>query len=124
MYNKTIMEHFQNPHNVGEMEDADGVGQAGNPATGDVMRMYIKVTNGRITEATHQTFGNAVAIAVSSMSTLMIIGKTPDEAIKITKEDVSIALDGIPADKMSCSNMAPDAIQNAIADYYKRRELS
>jgi len=121
MYNATIMEHFQNPRNVGEMDDADGVGQAGNPETGDVMKMFIKVTDARIIEAVHQTFGNAVAIAVRSISTEMIIGSSLDEAYAITKEDVSEALDGIPADKMTCSNMAPDAIRAAIDNFHKNR---
>jgi len=111
------MEHFHNPRNVGEIEEADGIGQAGNPETGDVMKMYIKIADGRITEARHKTFGNAVAIAVSSMATLMIIGKTLDEAAAMTREDVSRALDGIPPDKMDCSNMAPDAVRAAIEDY-------
>jgi nitrogen fixation NifU-like protein len=117
MYNPTIMEHFQNPRNAGEIPDADGIGQAGNPEKGDVMKMYIKVTDGIITDARHQTFGSAVAIAVSSMASLMIIGKTLDEAHAITREAVSDALDGIPPNKMTCSNMAPDAIKAAIDNY-------
>jgi nitrogen fixation NifU-like protein len=108
------MEHFQNPRNAGDIPDADGIGQAGNPEKGDVMKMYIKVTDGTITDAKHQTFGSAVAIAVSSMASLMIIGKTLDEAYAITREAVSDALDGIPPNKMTCSNMAPDAIKAAI----------
>ncbi|MDX9857998.1 MAG: iron-sulfur cluster assembly scaffold protein [candidate division Zixibacteria bacterium] len=122
MYNDTIMEHFHNPRNVGEFEDADAVGQAGNAATGDVMRIYLKVAEGRIVGCRHKTFGNAVAIAVSSMASLMIEGKTLAEAEQITKEDVSEALDGIPPDKMSCSNMAPDAIKAAVADYRKKHQ--
>lgn len=121
MYNDTIMEHFHNPRNVGEFEDADAVGQAGNAATGDVMRIYLKVAEGRIVACRHKTFGNAVAIAVSSMASLMIEGKTLAEAEQITKDDVSEALDGIPPDKMSCSNMAPDAIKAAVADYRARQ---
>ncbi len=120
MYNPTIMEHFQNPRNAGDISEADGIGQAGNPEKGDVMKMYIKVTDGIITDAKHQTFGSAVAIAVSSMASLMIIGKTLDEAYAITREAVSDALDGIPPDKMTCSNMAPDAIKAAIDDYRKK----
>jgi nitrogen fixation NifU-like protein len=120
MYNETIMEHFYNPRNVGEIADADGVGQAGNPDTGDVMRMYLKIADGCVVEARHKTFGNAVAIAVSSMASLMVIGKTLDDALAISKEDVSAALDGIPPDKMTCSNMAPDAIKAAIEDYRSR----
>jgi nitrogen fixation NifU-like protein len=119
MYNDTIMEHFHNPRNVGEIENADAIGEAGNPETGDVMRIYIRLQDGRIVEAKHKTFGNAVAIAVSSMATLMIIGKSPAEAAAITKEDVSKALDGIPDDKMTCSNMAPDAIAAALASLHK-----
>ena len=122
MYNSTILEHFRNPRNAGEMDDADGVGQAGNPETGDVMKIYIKVKDGRITEARHQTFGNAVAIAVSSMSTLMILNKSLSDAFSITKEDVSAALNGIPEDKMNCSNMAPDAIRAAIDNYRTRNQ--
>jgi len=117
MYNPMIMEHFQNPRNVGEIADADGVGQAGNAAKGDVMKMYIKVADGRIAEAKHQTFGSAVAISVSSMASWMIIGMTIDEAYALTREDVSQALKTIPPDKMDCSNMAPDAIRAAIDDY-------
>ena len=120
MYNPKIMEHFRNPRNVGEIDDADGIGQAGNAEKGDVMRMYIKVEGDRIVDARHQTFGSAVAIAISSMATLMIIGQTVDEAYKITREAVSEALDGIPEDKMVCSNMAPEAIHNAIDDFRRR----
>ncbi|UCC43898.1 MAG: iron-sulfur cluster assembly scaffold protein [Candidatus Zixiibacteriota bacterium] len=117
MYNKTIMEHFQNPRNVGEIDNADGVGEAGNPETGDVMRIYLRIADGRIVEAKHKTFGNAIAIAVSSISTLMIVGLTLDQAAAITKEEVSDALGGIPEDKMNCSNMAPAAIASAVKDY-------
>jgi nitrogen fixation NifU-like protein len=117
MYNPTIMEHFQNPRNVGDITNADGVGEAGNAEQGDMMRIYIKVADDRIVSAKHQTFGSAVAIAVSSMASLMIVGKSVDEAHAITREAVSEALDGIPPDKMVCSNMAPEAIKNAINDY-------
>jgi nitrogen fixation NifU-like protein len=121
MYNDTIMEHFQNPRNVGELADADAIGQAGNAETGDVMKIYLKIADGRVVESRHKTFGNAVAIAVSSMASLMIEGKRLEEALLITKEDVSVALDGIPEDKMSCSNMAPDAIRAAIENYRNSR---
>ena len=121
MYNDKIMEHFKNPRNVGEIDNADGVGQAGNVAKGDVMRIYLLVdANGKITAAKHQTFGSAVAIAVSSVASLMVIGKTVNEAILISREEVSEALDTIPEDKMDCSNMAPDAIRAAIEDYRTR----
>ena len=122
MYNDKTMEHFRNPRNVGEIDDADGVGQAGDPDTGDVMRLYIRVAGGRIIDAKHQTFGNAIAIAASSVSSLMVIGKTLQEAYMVSKEDVSDALDGIPPDKMNCSNMAPDAIRAAIDDYRSRQD--
>jgi nitrogen fixation NifU-like protein len=121
MYNPHIMEHFRNPRNVGEMDDADGVGQAGNAEKGDVMRMYIKVVDGTIAEAKHQTFGSAVAIAVSSRASEMIIGRTLEEVYAITREAVSEALGGIPPNKMDCSNMAPDAIKAAVDDYRRRQ---
>ena len=114
------MEHFQNPRNVGQLDHADGIGEAGNAEKGDVMRMHLLIENGIITAAMHQTFGSAVAIAVSSIASEMIIGKPVDEAYKITREEVSEALDGIPPDKMDCSNMAPAAIRAAIDDYRSR----
>ena len=111
------MEHFQNPRNIGQIEKADGVGEAGIAEKGDVMRMHLTIDNGIVTAAMHQTFGSAVAIAVSSIASEMILGKSVDEAYKITREEVSEALDGIPPDKMDCSNMAPAAIKAAIDDY-------
>ncbi len=117
MYNEKIMEHFRNPRNVGEIDQPDGVGQSGNAEKGDMMRVFLRIVDGRITEAKHQTFGSAVAIAVSSQASLMIIGQTIDEASQITREAVSEALDGIPEDKMICSNMAPEAIRDAINNY-------
>ena len=121
MYNDKIMEHFKNPRHVGQIGQADGIGEAGNAAKGDVMRMHLKIENGIITAAMHQTFGSAVAIAVSSIASEMIIGKTVDEAYQITREQVSDALDGIPPDKMDCSNMAPSAIKAAIDNYRSRQ---
>lgn len=120
MYNAKIMEHFQNPRNVGEIDNPDGAGKAGNVETGDVMKMYLRIEGGRIVEARHQTFGSAVAIAVSSIASEMVIGLPLDEAVAISKQDISDALDGIPANKMSCSNMAPDAIKTAVEDYRQR----
>jgi len=117
MYNPTIMQHFENPRNVGEIDNADAIGQAGNPDTGDVMKIYLRIENGTIVEAKHKTFGNAVAIAASSKASEMIVGQSLTTAKLISKETVSLALDGIPPDKMSCSNMAPDAIRDAIANY-------
>ena len=121
MYNARIMEHFKNPRNIGQIDQADGIGEAGIAEKGDVMRMHLKIEDGIITGAMHQTFGSAVAIAVSSIASEMILGKTIDEAYKITREEVSQALDGIPPDKMDCSNMAPAAIKAAIDNYRSRQ---
>lgn len=121
MYNDKIMEHFRNPRNVGQIDQADGVGKAGIAEKGDVMRLHLKIEAGVITAAMHQTFGSAVAIAVSSIASEMILGKPVDEAYQISREEVSDALDGIPPDKMDCSNMAPAAIKAAIDDYRSRQ---
>lgn len=110
------MEHFQNPRNVGDMPDADGVGVEGNPVCGDVMKLFIKVKEDKIVDAKFQTFGCGAAIAVSSMITEMAKNKTLDEALAITKESVADALDGLPPQKMHCSNLGADALHKAIAD--------
>lgn len=120
MYSPEIMEHFQNPRNVGEIPDADAIGTAGNPETGDIMKVYLRIVDGIIVEAKHKTFGNAVAIAASSRATEMIVNQPITEAKKISREAVSVALGGIPEDKMICSNMAPDAIRDAIRRYLTR----
>jgi nitrogen fixation NifU-like protein len=120
MYSKKLMDHFTNPRNVGEIPDADGVGTEGNPVCGDVMKLFIKVKDGRIVDAKFKTFGCGAAIAVSSMITEMAKGKTIDEAMKITKEAVADALDGLPPQKMHCSNLGADALHKAIEDYKKR----
>lgn len=117
MYSKKLMDHFTNPRNVGEMADADGVGMEGNPTCGDTMKIFIKVKNDIITEAKFQTFGCGAAIAVSSMITEMARGKTLDDALGITKESVADALDGMPPQKMHCSNLGSDALRKAIEDY-------
>lgn len=122
MYNDKIMEHFKNPRNVGQLDHADGIGEAGNAEKGDVMRLHLVIDNSIITAAMHQTFGSAVAIAVSSIATEMIIGESVDQAYGITREAVSEALDGIPSDKMDCSNMAPAAIKAAIDDYRMKQK--
>ena len=119
MYSDKVMDHFQNPRNVGKMEHPDGVGKQGNPVCGDVMELAIRVTNGRIEEARFQTFGCCAAIATSSMVTEMVKGKTLDEAERISKQAVADALDGLPPAKMHCSNLAADALRDAIADYRK-----
>ncbi len=121
MYSKKLMEHFQNPRNVGEISDADGVGVEGNPTCGDVMKLFIKVEDDKIVDAKFQTFGCGAAIAVSSMITEMAKDKTLDEALGITKESVADALDGIPPQKMHCSNLGADALHKAIDDYKNKK---
>ena len=122
MYSEKVMEHFQNPRNVGEIENADGVGEIGNPVCGDIMKLYIKVSDNRITEAKFKTFGCGPAIATSSMVTELVKGKTLEEAEKISRDTVAEALGGLPPVKMHCSNLAADALQKAIDDYRKRRQ--
>jgi len=117
MYSEKLMDHFTNPRNVGEIADADGVGEEGNPTCGDVMKLTIKVKEGRIEDAKFKTFGCGAAIAVSSMVTEMAKGKTLEEALAITKESVANALDGLPPQKMHCSNLGADALHKAIKDY-------
>jgi nitrogen fixation NifU-like protein len=117
MYSDVVMDHFTNPRNVGEIEDADGVGQIGNPVCGDVMRMSIKVENDRIADVKFKTFGCGAAVATSSMVTEMVIGKTLSEAAEISNKAVAEALGGLPANKMHCSNLAADAMHIAIEDY-------
>ena len=122
MYSEKVMEHFQNPRNVGVIEDADGVGQVGNPVCGDLMAFYIKVDKDVITDLKFQTFGCGAAIAVSSMVSEMAIGKTLDEALKISNEIVAEELGGLPAQKMHCSNLGADALREAIKDYLKKKK--
>ena len=120
MYSKEVMDHFMNPRNVGEIPDADGVGIEGNPVCGDVMKLFIKVDGDRIVDAKFQTFGCGAAIAVSSMITEMVKGKSLDEALKISKEQVAEALGGLPPQKMHCSNLGADALKKAIEDYRQK----
>jgi len=122
MYNETVMDHFQNPRNTGEIKDASGVGSIGNPACGDVTRVFIKVENDKIVEIKFKTFGCAAAIACSSKTSEMVIGKTLDEAGKLTRDEVAEALNGLPPEKIACSNLAPDAVRAAIEDYRARSE--
>jgi nitrogen fixation NifU-like protein len=124
MYSEKVMDHFRNPRNVGVIEDADGVGEVGNPTCGDIMKMYIKVKDGRIADVKFQTFGCGAAIATSSMTTELVKGKTVEEAKAISKKTVAEALDGLPPIKMHCSNLASDALHKAIEDYEKRRKKS
>ncbi len=121
MYSELVMEHFTNPRNVGEIADADGVGTEGNPVCGDVMKLSIKVEDGRIVDAKFKTFGCGAAIAVSSMVTEMVKGKTVDEALEISKEAVAEALGGLPPQKMHCSNLGADALRKAIEDYKQKK---
>ena len=120
-YSEKVMEHFSNPHNVGEIKDADGVGEVGNPKCGDIMRMYIKVENDTIVDVKFMTFGCGAAIATSSIATEMIKGKTIDEALKLTNKAVVEALDGLPPVKLHCSVLAEQAVKAALADYYRRQ---
>ena len=122
MYNPTVLDHFQNPRNAGEIVDADGIGEVGNPNCGDVMRLYIKVADGRLVDVKFKTFGCAAAIASSSAASEMVIGKTLEEASAITRDEVAARLNGLPPKKMACSNLAPDAIRAAILNYHYRQE--
>jgi len=117
MYTETVMEHFRNPRNMGEMENPDGVGEVGNAACGDIMRVQIKVKDGRIEDIRFQTFGCVAAVATSSMITELAKGKTLDEALKLTRADVAEQLGGLPIIKMHCSNLAADALHAAVNDY-------
>lgn len=124
MYNDTVMEHFMNPHNVGEIEDASGIGTFGSPVCGDMMQMSIKVDeNGVITDAKFRTYGCGSAIASSSIATDMIIGKTCEEALQITNADVLEALGGLPAVKVHCSILSEQSIKAAIYDYAQKNGL-
>lgn len=125
MYSEKVMEHFSNPRNVGEIEDANAVGQVGNPKCGDIMKIYMKINNDTkiIEEVKFKTFGCGAAVATSSMATEMVKGKTIDEALAVTNVAVAEALDGLPPVKMHCSNLAQEAIHSAIADYYNRQGI-
>jgi len=122
-YSEKVMDHFANPRNVGTIENADGVGEVGNPACGDIMTFYIKVNDGRLEDVKFQTFGCGAAIAVSSMISEMAKGKPLEEALKISNKDVADALDGLPKNKLHCSNLGADALHAAIKNYYERRNV-
>lgn len=121
MYSEKVLEHFKNPRNMGEIPDADGIGTVGNPVCGDMMTIYIKVSDDRIEDIKFKTFGCGAAVATSSMVTELAKGKTLEEALKITRKDVADALEGLPPVKMHCSNLAADALKAAIEDYYKKK---
>lgn len=123
LYSEKVMDHFSNPRNVGEIEDADGVGEVGNAKCGDIMKMYIKVKDNIITDVKFKTFGCGAAVATSSIATEMIKGKTIDEALKLTNKAVVEALEGLPPAKLHCSVLAEQAMKAAISDYYKRQGI-
>ena len=124
MYSEKVMEHFTHPRNVGEIDDGDGIGEVGNPVCGDMMSFYIKVKDNRIEDIKYKTFGCVAAIAVSSTVSEMAKGKTLDEARAITKKAAAEALDGLPKEKMHCSNLGAKALSKAIEDYEERRQGS
>ena len=121
LYSEKVLDHFSNPRNVGEIENADGVGEVGNAKCGDIMKMYIKVDDGIISDVKFKTFGCGAAVATSSMATELIKGKSIDDALKLTNKAVVVALDGLPAVKLHCSVLAEQAIKSALADYYTRQ---
>ncbi len=120
-YNEKVIENYANPKNVGKIEDANGVGEVGNPVCGDIMRIYLKIQDNKIIDVKFQTFGCGAAIASSSISTEMIKGKTLEEALQITNKDVVNELGGLPPVKLHCSVLAEEAIRKAIADYYLKQ---
>jgi len=122
MYSDKVLKHFRNPHNLGGMDNPDGVGQVGNPICGDIMKLYIKVKDNKIKDIKFETLGCGAAIATSSMITDLAKGKTLEKAFKITRNDVAGSLDGLPPIKMHCSNLATDALHKAIEDYKDKQK--
>lgn len=124
LYSEKVMDHFTNPRNVGELADANGVGEVGNEVCGDIMKVFLKISDdGVITDVSFKTFGCGAAIATSSMATELIKGKTIDEAVKLTNKAVVEALDGLPPAKIHCSVLAEEAVKAALADYYRRQGI-
>lgn len=123
MYSEKVMDHFMNPRNVGEIEDASGVGTVGNAKCGDIMKVYLQIEEGIIKDAKFKTFGCGAAVATSSMATELVIGKTIEEALKITNKSVAEALDGLPPVKMHCSLLAEESLQAALWDYAKKNDI-
>lgn len=121
LYSETVMDHFRNPRNVGSLEDANGIGEVGNAVCGDIMKIYLKIENDIIEDVAFETFGCGSAIASSSMATELIKGKPLSEALELTNQAVTEALDGLPAHKLHCSVLAEEAIQAAIQDYYNNQ---
>jgi nitrogen fixation NifU-like protein len=124
LYSEKVMDHFENPRNVGVIEDASGVGEVGNPVCGDIMRMYIKVENGVISDVKFKTYGCTSAVASSSMATEMIKGKTIEEALALSNKAVTQALDGLPPQKLHCSVLAEEAVRAAVKDYYDKNGIA
>ena len=120
MYSPKVLDHFTNPRNVGELSDANGVGEVGNAVCGDIMKMYLKIENGVVEDCSFKTFGCGAAIATSSMATELIKGKPLDDVLKLTNKAVINALDGLPPAKVHCSVLAEQAVRAAVADYYTR----
>ena len=123
LYSEKVMDHFMNPRNVGEIENASGVGEVGNAKCGDIMKIYLKIENDIIEDVKFETFGCGSAIASSSMATEMIMGKSIHEALELTNKAVAEALDGLPAHKMHCSVLAEEAIKNALKDYFDKNNI-
>ena len=123
MYSEKVMDHFSNPRNVGELTDANAVGEVGNEKCGDIMKMYLKINNGVIDDVKFKTFGCGAAVATSSMATELIKGKTIEEALQLTNKAVAEALDGLPPVKMHCSVLAEQAVRAAISNYYQRQGI-
>ena len=124
LYSETVMDHFRNPRNVGVIEDADGVGEVGNALCGDIMKIYLKIEDGIVSDVKFETFGCGSAIASSSMATELIKGRPLSEVLTLTNKAVAEALDGLPAHKLHCSVLAEEAIRAAVQDYYDRQKLS
>lgn len=124
LYSEKVMDHFLHPRNVGEIEDADGIGEVGNAVCGDIMKMYIKVVDGIIVDVKFKTFGCGSAIATSSMATELIKGKSIEEALTLSNKAVVEALDGLPAHKVHCSVLAEEAVKAAVKDYYDRHGIA
>ena len=123
LYSEVVMDHFRNPRNLGKMENADGIGEVGNAKCGDIMKMYIKVEDGIITDVKFNTFGCGSAIASSSMATEMIKGKSIDEALELSNKAVVEALEGLPTHKIHCSVLAEEAVKAAVKDYYDKNGI-
>ncbi len=124
LYSEKVMDHFRNPRNLGSIENADGVGEAGNAVCGDIMKIYLKVDDGIITDVKFETFGCGSAIASRSMATEMIKGKSVKDALKLSNKAVTEALDGLPAHKLHCSVLAEEAVQAAVRDYCEKHGLN